>query len=103
MAKDFAKKFYESQQWQDCRYYMLTKYHFICQRCHEQPAEIVHHIIWLTPDNINDPEIALGENNLIPVCRDCHAEIHEGVSATNDGLYFDKEGNLKKYEGVNIS
>lgn len=41
-------------------------------------GELVHHKIWLTADNINDPDITLNWNNLMCVCRDCHAKIHEG-------------------------
>lgn len=103
MAQDFSRKFYDSPQWRACRDYILRRDHFICQRCHEKPADIVHHIVWLTPSNINDPTITLGEDNLMSVCRDCHAIIHEGVQATLDGLYFDEKGNLKKHESFDIS
>ena len=41
------------------------------------PAEIVHHKIELTPDNIDNPKITLGFDNLEAVCRDCHASIHQ--------------------------
>lgn len=40
-------------------------------------GEIVHHKIPLTPENIDDPEIAYGFNNLELVCRQCHAELHD--------------------------
>lgn len=40
------------------------------------PAEIVHHKIELTPDNIDNPKITLGFDNLEAVCRECHAQIH---------------------------
>lgn len=103
MAKAWAKDFYQSANWINARDYMLAKYHFICQKCKKQPAAIVHHIIWLTPKNINDPNITLGEKNLLPVCRECHAKIHEGVSATVDGLMFNENGELVKYEDNNIS
>lgn len=94
MAKDWARKFYDSPQWRACRDFMMAKYNFICQKCKEKPAEIVHHIIWLNPNNINDPTITLNEENLIPVCRDCHALIHEGASPTVDGLMFNENGEL---------
>ena len=94
MAKDFAKDFYQSVRWQKTRDYIMSKYHYVCQKCKERPAEIVHHIVWLNPTNINDPEITLGENNLMPVCRECHSIIHEGVGATIDELKFDEYGNL---------
>lgn len=96
MARDFAKKFYESKSWQQCRDYIISKYHGICQKCHEHPAEIVHHIIWLNPNNINDPSITLDEDNLMPVCRECHAIIHEGVSPTTDETMFNERGELIK-------
>ena len=41
------------------------------------PAEIVHHKIELTPDNIDNPLITLDFSNLEAVCRECHAQIHE--------------------------
>lgn len=94
MAKDWAKKFYDSKVWKDTRDSIMAEYFGICQRCKEQAAEIVHHIIWLNPNNINNPEITLGRDNLIPVCRECHAIIHERKSATVEGLMFDKEGNI---------
>ena len=40
------------------------------------PGEIVHHKIELTPENINDPDIALSFGNLKLVCRECHAKEH---------------------------
>lgn len=94
MAQTWAKKFYESTQWINTRNYIMSKYHCQCQICHERPAEIVHHIIWLNPSNINNPNITLKEDNLIPVCRECHALIHEGVRATIDELKFNECGEL---------
>ena len=96
MAKEWAKDFYQSASWKKTRDYMLAKYNYLCQKCtgNPRPAEIVHHIIWLTPQNINDPNITLGEDNLMPVCRECHAIIHEGVPSTVDGLCFDEKGQL---------
>ena len=94
MAKDWAKSFYESKAWQDTRDYMMSKNNYICQKCKEKPAEIVHHIIWLNPININDPKISLSEENLMPVCRDCHAEIHHKDPVTIEGLCFDEHGQL---------
>ena len=94
MAKEWAKKFYQSTNWIRTRDYIMAKHHYICQKCHERPAEIVHHIIWLNPGNINNPDITLKEDNLIPVCRECHAIIHEGVLSTTTGLCFNENGDL---------
>lgn len=94
MAKEWAKKFYQSNSWINTRDYIMSKHFYVCQKCHERPAEIVHHIIWLTPSNINDPNITLSEKNLIPVCRECHSLIHEGVSSTNEEVMFNANGEL---------
>lgn len=54
----------------------------LCERCLKRglyvPGEIVHHIVELTPENINDPDVALNWNNLELVCRDCHGDAHRG-------------------------
>ena len=41
------------------------------------PGKIVHHKIWLTPDNIHDTSITLNWDNLMLVCQDCHAKEHK--------------------------
>ena len=76
MAKEFAKAFYSSKQWKQCRSAYIAYRQSIdgglCESCHEVPGYIVHHKIELTPDNINDPDIALGFNNLKYDCHVCH-------------------------------
>ena len=39
-------------------------------------GDTVHHIVALTPDTVTDPNIALNEDNLETLCRDCHAAVH---------------------------
>lgn len=46
------------------------------QRGQFTPGEIVHHKIHLNPENVKDPSISLGYNNLMLLCRNCHAEVH---------------------------
>jgi len=94
--KPFAEKFYKSKKWIHTRDYIMSKYYGVCQVCKEKPAEIVHHKIWLTPDNINNQDITLGEENLIPVCRDCHALLHNDSSTTTKEVMFDSNGQLIK-------
>lgn len=80
--KEYAKGFYKSPAWKECRKAYLKSKRGLCERCLAKgiinPAEIVHHTVWLTPDNINDPNITLDWNNLEAVCRSCHSLIHEG-------------------------
>lgn len=78
--RPFAVKFYSSNAWKLCRDNVKQRDHGLCQDCLKKglitPADAVHHIIELTPENINNPEISLNEKNLVSLCRDCHAARH---------------------------
>ena len=82
MAREFAKQFYSSKAWQECREEYARRKRYLCENCLQrgviQTGEIVHHKIELTPENINDPGISLNFDNLKLVCRKCHAEEHTG-------------------------
>ena len=75
MAKAFARKFYSSKAWQDCRNEYAKRQHFLCEDCLRRgiykPGTIVHHKIEIDPVTIEKPEIALNFNNLELLCRDC--------------------------------
>ncbi len=79
--KPYAKDFYFSPAWRSCRESYLKKVGGLCELCERQgritPAEIVHHKIPITPENISDPSITLSFNNLQALCRDHHAEVHK--------------------------
>ena len=62
--REFAKTFYESPAWRRTRAYILKRDAGLCVHCGE-PGVIVHHKIELTPRNIDDPAIALGEDCLL--------------------------------------
>ena len=76
----WAAAFYSSGAWKHVRDLAGKRDHYLCQDCLKAgrvtPAEIVHHIVELTPDNINDPDVALSLDNLVSVCRECHAVRH---------------------------
>ena len=107
MAKPFAEKLYNSKAWHRVREAAIVRDRGLCQRegCYK-PAEEVHHIIELTPANVDDPRIALNLDNLMCVCRDCHFKIHREKILeryrrkarkrilNKDGFYFDAEGLL---------
>lgn len=80
MAREFAKEFYSSKRWQECRNEYARRRRYLCEDCLArgiiQAGEIVHHVEPLTPDNISDPKVALNFDNLRLVCRKCHAEEH---------------------------
>jgi hypothetical protein len=90
--KPWAEKFYKSKAWQECRQAYFIYRHGICERC-GRPGEIVHHKEYLTPANINDPNITMGFDNLELLCQDCHNKEHSKQPSIKEGLTFDAEGN----------
>lgn len=78
--KQFAKSFYFSQAWKQCRRQVFKQRHGLCERCLAlglyAPGEIVHHKTPLTPDNIHDENITLNPDNLELLCRECHEKAH---------------------------
>jgi 5-methylcytosine-specific restriction endonuclease McrA len=58
----------------------MTSVHHLCEDClaagRYTPAEIVHHRIELTPENISNPAITMDFSNLKAVCRECHLKEH---------------------------
>lgn len=100
MAKPFSDAFYHSKDWEHAREDALRRDARLCQRCLENgditPAVMVHHIIELTPENISDPNISLGLDNLVSLCDHCHKVTHgwARAGATRQGLAFDSDGNL---------
>ena len=95
MSKPFARKFYSSKAWQDCRNEYAKRQHFLCENCLKRgiykPGIIVHHVINLTPENIEQPSITLNPDNLELLCRDCHAEIHK-ARARGRNYYIGENG-----------
>lgn len=78
MAREFAKAFYKSKLWQDTREVILKRDRYLCRTvgCYN-PAEEVHHIKHLTPENLNDPNVSVNPANLISLCGECHKAIHK--------------------------
>ena len=104
MARDFAKTFYKSKEWRVVREHILMRDKYLCTKCGE-PAEEVHHIIHLTPQNITDMSISLNPENLTSLCKSCHFDVHRVDKANgikqvhnsfdcNDEYAFDENGYL---------
>lgn len=91
--KPWAKSFYKSSAWRQCRDAYFISKHGLCERC-SQPGKIVHHKIWLTPGNINNLNISLNFEHLELLCQTCHNQEHTSGPVTADGLRFDEFGNL---------
>ena len=107
----FAKPFYRSRAWQDVRKVVWDRAHGLCERCMERgdvkPADVVHHKVPLTPDNMGDPDISLNPDRLMALCHDCHTEVHQelgigamnGVKEEEPRVGFDSEGNVVRLDG----
>lgn len=81
MAREFAGNFYKTAAWTSVRRSYIKSVGGLCEECYRKGiirhGDTVHHRIPLTPENINDPEITLNPDNLILLCRDCHALEHK--------------------------
>lgn len=94
MAKDYALSFYKGRAWIKCRDGYMQSQHYVCERCGEL-AEICHHKIYISPENIHDPNITLNWDNLEALCRTCHQHEHfKDGDICAEGLAFDTNGNL---------
>jgi len=97
--RDFAKKFYKSKAWQNVREYVIRRDKYLCVDCmkagRHTPAEEVHHIVELTPENITDASISLNADNLVSLCRECHKARHGSHDYSAERRYrIDEKGRV---------
>ncbi len=101
MAKEWAKPFYNSKAWKTCRAAYIKKRILIdggvCEVCHKEPIQIVHHKITLTPTNIIDPDVSLNHCLMEGNCKRCH-DLQEGhfvdsLNTSKLNCLFDDSGN----------
>ena len=85
-----VEKFYKTQTWKKIQQAYKKSRHNICERCGEY-GDIVHHKVYVTVENINNPEVTMNVNNLELVCRKCHNKEHFAEDSTYS---FDEDGNL---------
>ena len=78
--KKYAEAFYKSTALKNCRDTYMKMAGGLCEDCYKEgkvvPAEEVHHIKHITPNNINDPTITLNYGNMVALCRECHRKRH---------------------------
>lgn len=91
--RELLNEFYHSKQWRKVREIALKRDNYLCCRC-SKPGDHVHHKIRLSPENVNDPAIALNLNNLETLCHSCHDQEHAG----EHGRGRMKQENLPPYE-----
>ena len=96
--KEYAKQFYQSQAWKrTAKAYAKSKQN-LCEICRDQgmitAGAIVHHKIFLTPENISDLSISLDWKNLQLVCRHHHAALH----GNEKRFSIDEYGHVTAYD-----
>ena len=91
--KDYARSFYKSKAWKETRAAYMSSKNYICERCGDI-AKICHHKVYITPENIHDPNITLGCDNLAALYQDCHTREHLIAEVYSDGLSFNCKGEL---------
>lgn len=110
MSYGIRKQFYTSKVWKNTKNNIWLKQNCLCAICklpvyvdgisdyipkENRRTGIVHHIIELDDINVYDNNIALGEDNLIGVCKYCHEHYcHNKDNAKRKEYCFDEEGNL---------
>lgn len=99
MAREFARKFYGSRAWKRCRASYILSVNGLCERCLANgkyvPGDEVHHKIYLTPKNIDNPEITLSFSNLELLCATCHSKEHMSkYDVVREDVMFDENGDL---------
>jgi len=95
MAKEFSTAFYHSKAWHAVRLLALHRDMYTCRDCGGRATE-VHHRVELTPDNINDANVALNVDNLECLCWLCHDKRTKHAGDVADGYVFDESGQVVK-------
>lgn len=109
MSYGARKDFYNSKVWKNVKKSVWLKQNLLCNRCYKPvyvdgisawiPKEqrrtgIVHHKQYLDEINVYDDNIAINEDNLEGICKDCHEKEHHKDIATRKEYSFDEYGNL---------
>lgn len=88
--KKYAEAFYKGRKWKKVSGLYMTQQHYVCERCGGVGC-ICHHKKYITPWNINNPDITLNTDNLECLCQECHNQEH---MAKVSRAIFDGDGNM---------
>lgn len=101
MATKWSQPFYSSYQWKKCRAAFISYKRGLCERCLKKgiltPGNHVHHKIFLTADNINDPSVTCNFDNLELLCEKCHEDLHHSY-AQKERFKVSKDGRVEGRE-----
>lgn len=73
--------FYNTVAWRETRKAYRKSVGGLCEKCLQngitRAGVIVHHKIPIDVNNMTDPNVTLSWDNLMLLCRDCHADVHK--------------------------
>lgn len=100
-----ATGFYNSAAWKETRQNYKRSMGYLCERCMKrgiiQSADVVHHIVPLTEQTVNDLNLSLNWDNLQALCTKCHAEVHAEINGRRAKRYnIDKNGKVVICDGI---
>lgn len=90
--QEYARSFYKGKAWRKVSGLYMASKNYVCERC-GGVGTICHHKKYITPYNINDPNITLNMDNLECLCQECHNLEH---MLKKPLTVFDEEGNITK-------
>jgi len=70
MHKSEYIEYLKSDEWKEKRKYLMEQCDWTCSKCGEKATQLHH----LNYNNIGDEELDV---DVIPLCKDCHDEIHK--------------------------
>lgn len=93
MAERWAASFYKSETWQAFRRALIQQRGTVCPICHrdfmtDTSKLIAHHIHELTPETVNDANVALNPDNVEIICFDCHNKEHKRFGKGTHNVYL---------------
>lgn len=92
MAQEWAMKLYKSREWRDLRQAIIQERGLRCERCgrlvRDASELTADHIRELTPETVQDADVALNQDNVQLLCADCHNRKHQRFGHASRGVFI---------------
>lgn len=101
-TKETRAEFYNSSAWKKKRQEILELNHFECQWCKEEGRATVTDVATLEVDHIKEleeyPELALEDENLRTLCKDCHNKRHKRMNYKHTSVKHNKWASDERWD-----
>lgn len=92
MAQAWAMKLYQSREWRELRRAIIQERGLRCEACgrlvHNASDLTADHIRELTPETVQDANVALNQDNVQLLCADCHNRKHQRFGHNQKNVYI---------------